>query len=101
MAGAAFPTIVAAARQARLPIFSFSSGQAAQGAAVVLSNDHFDGGRESALIAARVMRGESPASFPYQGIAKTRLLVNRQAAEAVGLRIPESVARRAEPSSRN
>jgi ABC-type uncharacterized transport system substrate-binding protein len=99
--GAAFPAIVAAARQARLPIFSFSSGQAAQGAAVVLSNDHFDGGRESALIAARVMRGESPASFPYQGIAKTRLLVNRRAAGAVGLQIPESVARRAEPSSRN
>jgi ABC-type uncharacterized transport system substrate-binding protein len=99
--GAAFPTIVTAARQARLPIFSFSSGQAAQGASVVLSNDHFDGGRESALIAARVMRGESPASFPYQGITKTRLLVNRQAAEAVGLRIPESVSRRAEPWSRN
>jgi len=99
--GAAFPTIVTAARQARLPIFSFSSGQAAQEAAVVLSNDHFDGGRESALIAARVMRGESPASFPYQGITKTRLLVNRQAAEAVGLRIPESVSRRAEPSRPN
>ncbi len=68
---------------------------------MVLSNDHFDGGRDSALIAARVMRGESPASFRYQGITKTRLLVNRQAAEAVGLRIPESVARRAEPSSQN
>jgi ABC-type uncharacterized transport system substrate-binding protein len=99
--GAAFPSIVAAARQARLPIFGFSSGQAAQGAAVVLSSDHFDEGRESALIAARVMRGESPASFPYQGITKTRLLVNREAAEAVGLRIPESVSRRAEPWSRN
>jgi ABC-type uncharacterized transport system substrate-binding protein len=99
--GAAFPSIVTAARQAKLPIFGFSSGQAAQGAAVVLSSDHFDEGRESALIAARVMRGESPASFPYQGITKTRLLVNRQAAEAVGLRIPESVARRAEPWSRN
>ncbi|MGC9998453.1 MAG: ABC transporter substrate-binding protein, partial [Terriglobia bacterium] len=33
--GAAFPSIVTAARQARLPIFGFSSGQAAQGAAVV------------------------------------------------------------------
>jgi len=97
--GAAFPSIVTAARQARLPIFGFSSGQAAQGAAVVLSSDHFDEGRESALIAARVMRGENPAAFPYHGVTKTRLLVNRQAAEAVGLRIPESVARRAEPSS--
>ena len=43
---------------------------------MVLANDNFDGGRESALIAARVMRGEGPASFPYQGITKTRLLVN-------------------------
>jgi ABC-type uncharacterized transport system substrate-binding protein len=38
--GAAFPAIVVAARQVKLPIFSFSSGQAAQGAAVVLSNEH-------------------------------------------------------------
>ncbi len=99
--GAAFPSIVMAARQARLPVFGFSSGQAAQGAAVVLASDHFDEGRESALIAARVMRGESPASFPYRGISKTRLVVNRQAAETVGLRIPESVARRSETQSRD
>jgi ABC-type uncharacterized transport system substrate-binding protein len=95
--GAAFPTIVLAARRARLPIFGFSSAQVEQGAAVVLANDHFDGGRESALIAARVMRGESPAAFPYRGISKTRLLVNPQAAAAAGMEIPEDVARRAEP----
>ncbi|MCE5308300.1 MAG: ABC transporter substrate-binding protein [Acidobacteriales bacterium] len=94
--GAAFPAIVAAARRAKLPVFSFSTGQISQGAAVVLSNDHFDGGRESALIAARVMRGESPSSFPYRGIAKTRLLINREAASLARLTIPESVARRAE-----
>jgi ABC-type uncharacterized transport system substrate-binding protein len=94
--GAAFPAIVAAARRAKLPVFSFSTGQVSQGAAVVLSNDHFDGGRESALIAARVMRGESPASFPYRGITKTRLLVNREAAVLARLTIPESIARRAE-----
>jgi len=94
--GAAFPTIVAAARRAKLPVFSFSTGQIAQGAAVVLSNDHFDGGRESALIAARVMRGENPSSFPYRGISKTRLLINREAASLARLSIPDSVARRAE-----
>ena len=51
----------------------------------------------SALIAARVIRGESPAAFPYRGISKTRLLVNPQAAAAAGLRIPADVLRRAEP----
>lgn len=94
--GAAFPTIVAAARRAKLPVFSFSTGQIAQGAALVLSNDHFDGGRESALIAARVMRGENPSSFPYRGIVKTRLLINPEAASLARLSIPDSVARRAE-----
>jgi len=93
---AAFPAIVDAARRARLPVFGFSAGQAEKGAALVLSNDHFDGGRESALIAAQVIRGASPASFPYRGIAKTRLVVNRKAAEAANMRIPEAILRRAE-----
>ena len=94
--GAAFPAIVAAARRAQLPVFGFSTAQASQGAAVVLSNDHFDGGRESALIAAQVIRGASPAKFPYQGITKTKLIVNPQAALVAKLRIPQPVLRRAE-----
>ena len=93
---AAFPSIAAAARSARLPIFGFESGQARTGAAVVLSNDHFDGGRESGLIAAQVIRGATPAQFPYQGITRTRLIVNRRAAAAANLNIPDSVLRRAE-----
>jgi ABC-type uncharacterized transport system substrate-binding protein len=93
---AAFPSIARAAERARIPLFGFSTGQIGRGAALVLSNDHFDGGRESALIAARVMRGESPGRFPYQGIRRTRLLVNPEAARAVGLTIPEGVMKRAE-----
>ncbi len=93
--GAAFPAIVAAARRAGLPIFGFSTQEAGEGGALVLSNDHFDGGRESALIAAQVMRGASPAQFPYRGISRTVLIVNREAALAAKLRMPESVLRRA------
>ncbi len=94
--GAAFPAIVAAARRAGLPIFGFSKGQAGAGAAVVLSNDHFDGGRESALIAAQVIRGASPAQFPYRGITRTRLIVNPRTAIAARLRVPDSILRRAQ-----
>jgi ABC-type uncharacterized transport system substrate-binding protein len=93
---AAFPGIVQAARRARLPVFAFSSGLAEQGASVVLANDHFDGGRESGLLAARVMRGANPADLPYTGIKKTRLTVNLTAAGAVGLALPAAVTRRAD-----
>lgn len=92
----AFPSIAAAARRARLPIFGFETGQARTGAAVVLSNDHFDGGRESGWIAAQVIRGASPAQFPYNGITRTRLIVNRRIAAAANLKIPDAVLGRAE-----
>ena len=51
----------------------------------------------SALMAARVMRGDSLATFPYGGISKTGLMVNQKGAAAAGLQIPEAVIRRAAP----
>lgn len=92
----AFPSLVAAAQRARVPIFGFETGQARTGAALVLSNDHFDGGRESGLIAAQVIRGASPGQFPYKGITRTRLIINRRTAAAVHLSIPDPLLRRAE-----
>ncbi|MDD5217994.1 MAG: ABC transporter substrate-binding protein [Candidatus Omnitrophica bacterium] len=92
----AFASIVSAAGRARVPVFAFSSGLARQGASVTLANDHFDGGRESGLIAARIMRGEAPASIPYHGITKTKLAVNPGAAQAVNFTIPDAVIRRAD-----
>ena len=93
---AAFPSIVSAARQWRVPVFSFLSSQASQGAALVLANDHFDGGRESALLAAKVIRGVSPARLPYQPVKKVRLIANLDAAKLIGFQIPGRVLHRAE-----
>jgi putative ABC transport system substrate-binding protein len=47
-------------------------------------------------MAARIMRGESPASIPIQPLTKTRIIVNPKAARAMGLTIPASLLRRAE-----
>jgi ABC-type uncharacterized transport system substrate-binding protein len=93
---AAFPSIAAAARRRHVPVFAFSTGLIARGATVVLANDHFDEARESARMAARVMRGESPAGIPYEGVRRTRLLVNPEAAREAGMRLPEAVLARAE-----
>jgi ABC-type uncharacterized transport system substrate-binding protein len=91
-----FISIAKAARGARLPAFGFMSSQAAQGAVVVVARDYYDGGRETAQLAARVIRGESPASIPLQPLTKTKTIVNLAAARAVGLVIPESVLKKAD-----
>ena len=92
---AAFASIAQAAQRAHVPVFGFLSSDLHNGAAVVTARDYFDGGREAGLMAARIMRGESPASIPFQPLRSTTLLVNLEAARAMGFTIPPAVVQRA------
>ncbi|MCX6550661.1 MAG: ABC transporter permease, partial [Acidobacteria bacterium] len=87
----AFPSIAHAARQTHLPIFVFQSGQVRGGAVIAVARDYYDSGREAAALAARIMRGENPGSIPFVPFAKTRLIVNQEAARQRGLVIPRSI----------
>jgi putative ABC transport system substrate-binding protein len=90
-----FASIAQPARRARVPVFGFLTGDAHGGAAVVAARDYYEGGRDAGLMAARVMRGENPASIPFQPLRATRILVNPAAARAVGLTIPPVVLEKA------
>ena len=92
---AGFPAIARAAAQARLPVFACQSAAAKQGAAVVLARDYVFAGRETALKAVRVMRGESPAGIPFSPPTRTQKLVNLKQAQESGLSIPEAFLREA------
>ena len=96
LSGATFVAIAEAANRFKLPVFTFNTTQAEQGAAVVVARDYYDGGRESGLLVSRVMRGEDPATIPFQPIRTTRVVVNLRAARISGLRIPPSLLERAD-----
>ncbi len=95
LTAAGFTTIARAAREAGLPAFGFMSAQAEQGAVAVVARDYYDAGIDTAQLAARVMRGENPASIPLQPLRKNKTIVNLTAARAVRLAIPESVLKKA------
>ena len=96
LTGATFPTIGKTAGKARLPVFAFLGSTASQGAVVVLTRDYYDMGVDSAQIAARVMRGESPAKIPFFQTTKSKLIVNLATAKACGLTLPESLIKSAD-----
>lgn len=96
LTSAGFPSVVAPARNRKIPIFAFQSAQAQQGAVVVLARDYFDSGREAGLLATRVIRGENPASIPFQAHSKNSLVVNLQAARDIGLAMPSALVKKAE-----
>ncbi len=93
---AAFPSIAQAARQSRTPVFAFQTSQARGGAVLSVSRDYYDSGHKAAAIAARIMRGESPAAIPFEAFAGTKLIVNLDAAKAAGLTVPADILARAD-----
>lgn len=85
LTASAFPSIASAAHRAKQPIFAFQSSQAHGGALVAYARDYFDGGHEAALMAVRIMRGENPATIPFQLVKKTTLVVNLEAARQLNI----------------
>jgi ABC-type uncharacterized transport system substrate-binding protein len=92
----AFGGIAQAARKAKLPVFAFQKVQAQEGAAITLARDYHDAGREAAFLAARIMRGEKPASIPFQSLNETKLIINLEAARTSGLSVPSSLLSKAD-----
>lgn len=91
LTGASFASIVQAANRARLPLMGFASGQAESGAFMTISRDFYDGGVESAAMAARILRGESPAVIPFQMVTKIKYEFNHASASSLGITIPKDL----------
>jgi ABC-type uncharacterized transport system substrate-binding protein len=91
-----YPTIATAARRARMPVFGSATSQFEGGAVAAVSEDFFDGGHGAGKIAARVIRGEIPRDIPFQPTSGARLLLNPQAAEQLGLKVPTALRERAD-----
>ena len=96
LTASAFSGISEAGRRAHIPIFAFQKAQAFGGALVVVGRDPRDSGRESAKLAARVMRGEDPSKIPLQDYGKINLIVNRDAARAINVTLPPDLVRSAQ-----
>jgi ABC-type uncharacterized transport system substrate-binding protein len=88
-----FPAIARAATQAHLPLFACHAAAAEQGAVMVLARDYYDAGRDTALKAVRIMRGESPKGIPLSPPMTTQKIVNLKQARETGLTIPEVLLR--------
>ena len=96
LTGGSFASIAQAAKRARLPLMGFASGQSKNGAFMTVSRDFFDGGVASAELVARVLRGESPGSIPFQLFEELKYVFNPAAAESCGVDIPPDLLRRGE-----
>jgi putative ABC transport system substrate-binding protein len=61
-----------------------------------VSRDYHGSGEATGALAARVIRGENPATVPFGEYVPTKLMVNLDVARKIGLTVPPSILKRAD-----
>jgi putative ABC transport system substrate-binding protein len=79
----------------QLPVFAGDTDSVPRGAIAALGFNYYDLGRQTGQIVARVLDGEAPGAIAVEGVEITELLVNPEAAAAMGIELPETVLARA------
>ena len=92
----ALEALLKTASEAKLPLFVGDIESVKRGAIATLGNDQYETGKQAGVMAARVLKGEDPGKIVPEEVKVKSLAVNQKAAEAIGLKIPESVLKRAQ-----
>lgn len=91
----AFEAAVGVAEEAKLPLYAGDTDSVPRGALAALGFNYFDVGKQTGAVVVRVLKGEAPGDIPVRVAAGTDLVINKTAAEKIGLTFPETVLSRA------
>jgi ABC-type uncharacterized transport system substrate-binding protein len=89
--------VIAAAKRARIPVFSVIPPTAKKGALFDLGANYYEIGRATGNLAADVLDGRRPADIPVENLVPEMLVVNRLALEGLKdpWQLPEDIVQRA------
>src|SRR5213075_80553 len=89
--------VVAAAKRARIPVFSVIPPTAKKGALFDIGANYYEIGRATGNLAADVLDGRRPADIPVENLVPEMLVVNRLALEGLKdpWQLPEDIVQRA------
>jgi ABC-type uncharacterized transport system substrate-binding protein len=82
----AMDSVIAAARKARIPVFTASPVEPNRGTLLDIGTNFYDAGKMTGKLAAEILGGVDPATIPIPDKIPEKLVVNRQALK--GLKDP-------------
>jgi putative ABC transport system substrate-binding protein len=83
--------VVSLAISHRIPIYTADTNGINRGAMAAIGYDYYQVGRDTGVIAARILKGEKPADIPVIRASKTSLLFNLKTAKEIGVLIPQDL----------
>lgn len=91
------PTLTKVTDAAKIPVFAAYEQAAKEGALAAVSVDYYRLGKQAGAMAAKILKGEAkPEAMPIETQKDLIVVINQKSAEALGITIPEDVARTAQ-----
>ncbi|ELJ8548108.1 ABC transporter substrate-binding protein [Vibrio cholerae] len=87
--------MIVAANQAKTPVFGAATSYVERGAIASLGFDYYQIGVQTADYVVAILEGKEPGSLDVQVAKGSDLVINKTAAEQLGITIPEAVLARA------
>ncbi|KDO12937.1 ABC transporter substrate-binding protein [Vibrio metoecus] len=87
--------MIVAANQAKTPVFGAATSYVDRGAIASLGFDYYQIGVQTADYVAAILEGKAPGTLDVQVAKGSDLVINKAAAEQLGITIPEAVFARA------
>lgn len=91
----AYEALHKAAVEAKIPVIAADRDTVKRGALAAYAVNQYDIGAETGKVAARILRGEKAGSIATHDVSKMELSINQQTAKALGINVPESLAKEA------
>lgn len=91
----AFEAIVGVADENDLPLVSGDTDSVSRGALAAVGFDYYQVGLQTAEVVLRILKGEIAGEIPVTFATGSDLVVNKKAAEAQGVELPDAVLERA------
>ena len=92
----AFNSICKVGLENKIPVYSVDPPDIElAGCLGVIGWNYRDDGYAAGKLAVRVLKGESPATMPFEPLTKTDLLVSQATAKAIGVTLPQDLLKQA------
>lgn len=91
----ALEAAVGVAEESKVPLYAGDTDSVTRGALASVSFNYFDVGKQTGVIVARVLKGEKPGDIPVRVAAGSDLVINKKAAEKMGVTFSDDLVKRA------
>jgi putative tryptophan/tyrosine transport system substrate-binding protein len=91
-----FDAVVKATKNAHMPLIINDPEFTARGALACVGLGWYPPGKAGGILAARVLKGESPANIPFQEVAEQKLVLNHDVTKELKITFPDDILKSAQ-----